>query len=694
VQREPFTTAAGKGLFYGLALRADGHLFVSGGGDNSLVEYSYDGGAKLPLSAVGTVKLPLGTYPAGLAFVDATHLLVAYQKARAVALIDSTDGSEIWRQLLAPAEPYDIVVDAGGHKAYVSSWNSDSVAVLDISGSLPTLAGKITTGKNPEQMLLYPAAAPTQLLVANSDQDTVSVVDLASQTVTQELDVTPSTRPQHGVIPNALAIAGARLYVASAGDDAIDVFATGTWQHLGRIPTGWYPTAVLAFGGGVQLLVANGKGMGSGPTAADQADSETHLAGTLSRIDLGSADVAAGATQVEANNLRAQQLGPRLDCPSSAPAYALPPTPGARTPIEHVVFIVRENKTYDANLGDLARAKGDPKLVMWGEHVTPNLHALAQKFANGDNFYSNAEMSIQGHEWTTGGTANDYIEKGWLTIWGRHWREAATAGLRIATPVDGYYWQYFARNGIDYIDYGEAVGVFGNTLPTDPPILIDTGWPGGLYFNLDSKDVDKAKYFADQVLTYDILPRFNYVMLPNNHTSGLEAGAWTPEYMVADNDEATGRVVDALSHSTHWRSTVIFIIEDDPSDGYDHIEAHRSTLVVAGPWIKHGYVSSMHYDDAALWRTMELLLGLPPRTQQTATAPAMWDLFASTPDDTPYTFIPANVVEARNPTPAKPLPPMDFSAVDRARGLGPLLWRHLKGTEPPAALAGAPDDDD
>jgi hypothetical protein len=279
-------------------------------------------------------------------------------------------------------------------------------------------------------------------------------------------------------------------------------------------------------------------------------------------------------------------------------------------------------------------------------------------------------------------------------MWGRHTRDVALAAAPIAAPADGYYWQYLARRGIDYIDYGEIVGLKGGTRPDDAPLNWDINWPGGLVFNLGSKDVDKAKYFADKVQKLDFLPRFSYVMLPNNHTSGLEPGAWTPEYMIADNDEATGRVVDAVSHSRFWRSTVIFIIEDDPSDGYDHIEAHRSTLVVAGPWIKRGYTTSMHYDDPALWRTIELLLGVPPKSQQTATAPAMWDVFATSPDDTPYTFIPANVPEARNPARAAPAKAMDFSAVDRAEGLGPLLWRHVKGTEPPYALPGDDPDDD
>jgi phospholipase C len=398
---------------------------------------------------------------------------------------------------------------------------------------------------------------------------------------------------------------------------------------------------------------------------------------------------------VQTNLERPRAIQPPITCPGDGEQrFPLPPDEKSPTPIQHVFVIVRENKTYDAVLGDLAGANGKPSLVLFGDENTPNTHALARGFVNLDNFYSQAEASIQGHQWTTGGTVNDFVEKGWLTMWGRGTRDVKLNITPIASPADGYYWQYLERNHVDYIDYGEIVGTAGNTQPDDKPLRIDTAWPGGLFFNLSSTDVSKASYFADQVQKLDRLPRFAYVMLPNNHTSGLEPGAWTMEYMIAENDEATGRVVDALSHSRFWRSTVVFIIEDDPADGYDHVEAHRSTLVVAGPWVKHGYVTGVHYDVPALWRTMELLLGLPPRSQQTATAPAMWDIFATTPDDTPYTFIPANIPEARNPTTtAKPSREMDFSAVDRAQGLGALMWRHMKGTEPPYALPGDTDDD-
>jgi hypothetical protein len=254
--------------------------------------------------------------------------------------------------------------------------------------------------------------------------------------------------------------------------------------------------------------------------------------------------------------------------------------------------------------------------------------------------------------------------------------------------------------GVDYIDYGEIVG-FGAG-----DVNIDVLWPGGLAFNLETRDRGKAEYVKNQIEA-GILHRFTYMLLPNNHTEGLTPGKWTPEFMVADNDEATGMVVDAISHSPYWPTTAIFIIEDDPQDGADHVEAHRSTLVVVSPWVRRGALVSSHYDNASLWRTIELLLGLPPQSQTTAGAAPMFDLWATEPDLTPYDHVPSNVPEAFNPAVATRLAELsarlDFTTIDNAPGLGRILWEHMKGEPAPWAsmplpvdlddIAGIPDDD-
>jgi YVTN family beta-propeller protein len=691
VQREPFLYADRRALFFGMAVRSDGMIYISGGGTDAVYVYSYDPASTTPLTKVDEIALNPGAYASGLAFVDDTHLLVGYQSAGAVALYDTSavGGSEVGSVSLGgDYEPYDIAVDSGRQEAYVSLWGNSAVAVLDVSGTTPTVSTMIPVGKDPEALLLVP---PSTLLVANADSDSVSVIDQTTDTVTQSIDVAPTATSKRGTTPNHLAISpdGSLLYVADAGEDCLDVLATSDWHRIGRVPTAHYPTAVATLADGT-VYVAEAKGMGYGPSTYEGLmNGGINLHGTIHTFPQPQdGDLVAGAATVDANNQRMASNGGSVTCPATGDCrWPLPPTPGLPTPIQHVVLILRENKTYDANLGDLGTdANGDPTLVEWGENITPNLHALARAFTNGDNFYSNAEASLQGHQWCTAGVANDFTEKGWLTGWGRGFRDPTEFASRKSAPEDGSYFQVMTRAGIDYVDEGEAVGL-AEGKPGDKPIAIDRAWPGGIYFNLDSKDVDKAVYFANNV-THGYLPRFSFVMLPNNHTQGMTPGKWTPEYMVADNDEATGRIVDAISHSPFWYTTAIFIVEDDPSDGADHVEAHRSTLVIVSPWAKHSYTTKVHYDVPAMWRTIELLLGLPPESQQTADAAPMFDAFTTTPDyTTTYTYIPSNIPEAMNPSKPTRLSmrsaQMDFSTVDNAPELGQVLWEHRMHTPAP-----------
>jgi YVTN family beta-propeller protein len=692
VQQIPFHKDAGEALFLGLAVRADGRVFASGGGADRIHAYDYDPADRpSPLSPAGSIALPDHSYVAGIAFADATTLLAALQRAGALALIDTATGDEVGRVDLGVASaPYEVAVAPGRREAYVSLWGDRAVAVVDLAG--PSVVARVAVGKNPEALLLDPPGAPTRLLVASTDSDTISVIDLASRRVTRTVSLAAGEPARLGSAPNHLALApgGARLYIANAGENCIDVLTTDTFTRVGRIPTAWYPTAVAVLPSG-GLVITNAKGMGGGPSGGTSFDYGI-MKGTLSIIDPAPDDarLAADSALVEENNQRPRLVGPRVECPAGRPCrFPLPPAPGLATPIEHVVLIVRENKTYDATLGDLERGDGDPDLVLFGERYTPNLHALARAFALGDNFYSNAEASIQGHQWTAGGTTTDFTEKAWLSTWGRGTRDVIAFGKEIAAPEQGYYFQHLAGAGVDYIDYGEIVG-FGAG-----EVNVDVQWPGGLAFNLESRDRGKAEYVRTQIEAA-VLHRFTYMLLPNNHTEGLTPGKWTPEFMVADNDEATGMVVDAISHSPYWPTTAIFIIEDDPQDGADHVEAHRSTLVVVSPWVRHGAVVSSHYDNASLWRTIELLLGLPPQSQTTAGAAPMFDLWATEPDLTPYDHVPSNVPEAFNPAVATRLAELsarlDFTTIDNAPGLGRILWEHMKGEPAPWASMPVPLD--
>jgi len=392
----------------------------------------------------------------------------------------------------------------------------------------------------------------------------------------------------------------------------------------------------------------------------------------------------------------------QLACTGMPETFPLPPTRGAPTPIEHVFFIVRENKTYDAVLGDLAGANGDPKLVLFGEQVTPNLHALAQKFANLDNFYSNAEQSLQGHEWTTAGVANDYVEKAWGTTWGRGYRPLAAFATgpfeKLARPGSDTLWAHFDRGGLRYHNYGEITNATSGKIP------YDVNFPG-VFTNMERLDVDKVKYVIENAFADDFaLEPFSYILLPNDHTVGTTPGRPTPQSMVADNDEATGRFVDALSHSKYWGRSLVVIIEDDPQQGADHVEAHRSPCIIVSPWVRRGYTSSVNHDVPSVMKLVMRLLHQPPLNIYDANAAAMYDIFTGKPDLTPYTFVPRKIPMATNSADA----PMaaesaaiDFRQIDGAP-LGRILWKAMRGkdAEPPWGPTDSPlganarDDDD
>jgi YVTN family beta-propeller protein len=689
-------------FYYGLAW--DGHkLFAAGGGgaegnmgENAVYVYDVDPDTGA-LSARRTIAMR--GYPAGLSLTpDGSLLVVALLRDNALNLIDPQAETITGGIPLAGspqgkfAFPFAVVTTtaASGHPmAYVSLWGAADVAAVDlVSGEI----GYIAVGKNPEGLLLLPPG--DRLLVANSDSDSVSVIDLATHqvTVTQTLGESPDA--PRGVSPSALTLTpdGGRVLVTLSGDNAIDVLDTRTLGRVGRIPTAWYPTAAWWHPTRDEVVVLNAKGSGAGPNIkegdpTDWIDGMALMQGTVGLVPAPDDEaLAAGEAAVTANNARPQAVAPALTCTGAERRFPLPERPGDPTPIEHVVLIVRENKTYDAVLGDLEGTNGRPDLALWGEEVTPNLHALARQFTILDNFYSNAEQSLQGHQWTAADNSNDFSEKTWLTTWGRSTHPISDFATAGTTPEAGYVWQQLERAGIDYVDMGEVIGVDTNT-------NIDVAYPG-LVFNLDVLDVDKAAYVAAKI-EREGLPRFTYIGLPNDHTNGTARGKPTPESMIADNDEATGRIIEALAASPRWEKTVVFVIEDDPQDGADHVEAHRSPCLVVGPWVRHGYVSSQHYDNPSLWRTLTLLLGMPPLSRYDATAAAMFDVFAPAPDLAPYTTIPRRIPEAMNPADAfgaEESERMDFSTPDAAEGLQELLWRYRMKTEPPWVRRGGERD--
>ncbi len=719
-------------LFYGLALSSDGsRLYVSDGAYDpqygsepdlskhyNLIDVYDIAGSPPQLTKSGEIHLmfvgaasPQARLPSGLALsADGNTLYVACQLDGTLAVVDLAAGptqyTEIGRSMPLGTGPYDVALDEASHTAFVSLWGGyfvsvgnfkDGVVPVDISNPMnPTPGDMIHTDKSPEQAIVVGG----KVYVADADGDSVAAIDPASRMAA----LTSTAFDATGLIgssPNALAadFAHDRLYVANAGENAVEVFTLSTMMPAGRVPTAWYPTAVAVEADGT-LLVASAKGLGAGPSD-HSPDKNDYMQGTLQVVPMPSPqDLAMGDTTVHDNLTRPKSYQVQLSCTGMPQAFPLPASKGAPTPIEHVFFIVRENKTYDAVLGDLAGSNGDPSLTLFGADITPNLHALAKRFSNLDNFYSLAEQSLQGHEWTTANMANDYVEKGWLTTWGRATRplgafSASDELEHLGMPATRTAWEHLDNAGIAYHNYGEITNTSGAIH------VYDVGYPG-VFFNTGILDVDKIQYVIDNLhdKTFALEP-FSYISLPNDHTVGTSPGMPTPQSMVADNDEATGRFVDALSHSNYWASSVVFLIEDDPSDGGDHVEIHRSPGLIISPWAKRGYTSSVHYDVPAMWHTMTLLLGVDPINQRDGNAPAMYDVFSPTPDSEPYTFIPRKVpmdVNAADAPMAAESKRIDFSRPDTAP-LGRILWKAMKGkdAEPPwgpKPLTQEHDDDD
>ncbi len=694
--RQTVSKGSDESYFLGLAIKSDGtRLYASGGGNNKVWVYDITGG-----ELTNETYIPVDGYPGGLTLSQDEKLLyVAQNLANKIAVVDLTIASPTVTSTTEVGQyPYDIVLTQDGSKAYVSNWGERTVSVIDTSDH--KLIDTITVGKNPEDMVLSPDGK--KLYVTNSDTDNISVINIETDKVINTISVDLRSDAPMGSSPNALYLSpdGKTLYVASAGTNSIDVISTEEGKLLGRIPTGWYPTGVILNNDGSRLFVANAKGVGSGPNPGAEYVGGM-MPGTVSTIPtlLISNELDKYTDQVDGNNNRLSKYY-TIEC--DRPDSPIPAKVGGPSPIKHVVFIVRENKTYDQVLGDFPGGDGDPNLTMFGEWYTPNLHKLAREFTTFDNFYSDAEVSVQGHMWHTASISTDYVEKTWIAYYRDGTRVPAPGIEPAGYPEAGFMFHHCLRHNVDFINYGQMVGVIGELDYFKDHV--DPNWPGGVVWNMSVKDVERAEYFAEQIKK-GIFPPFVFILLPNDHTHGFTPGKPTPQSMVADNDEATGMIVEAISHSPYWKETAIFITEDDPQSGADHVDAHRTICLVISPYAKRGYISRVHYSVPSIFKTMELILGLPPMNKYDERAAPMYDCFTSTPDYTPYDAVPRYFAEEFNLS-LKQMNPelkvlaeecmeMDFSVPDSVENdrLGEVLRKGLKIRNPLLQPAEEPADE-
>ncbi|MDY0003606.1 MAG: hypothetical protein RBU30_20070 [Polyangia bacterium] len=674
--------------FYGMALAmtGDSSRLYMGGGDSGRVD-AYDIGADGLLTVAGYFSID--GFPAGMAATeDGSTLYVAQFSGRTLAEVDTATG-EVLDTLNLGAGVYSVALlperGASG-EVWLTAFQSDKVVIVDLATW--TVAASITLGGNPLAIHRSPDGGHVWVTVPDADSvvriDTQSRQVVASEKVGEASIADGENNPLPASSPTGLWVdfATNRLFVTRAADNAVGLFEADTLAPLGAIPVSWYPTAVALAADGETLVVTNGKGLGTGPLLSYGFGAESgkeSMTGTVSLVDLGNLDLAAATAQVEENVRRPDEVW-SWSCDQTFP---VPSHVGGRTPIEHIVLIVRENKTYDTLFGDLEQGDGDPSLVLYGDHVTPNIHALARQFAHHDNFYDDSECSVQGHLWLTASFANDYMERIWLEDY-RGNGFGTDAFMEQGQPDFGTFFTHLIRHGVDFTNYGEIVGAAGACCGETVMDHTDLEFPGGFY-NTDVLDEEKAQYVASQIRDQGILAPFTFLLLPNDHTNGTSPGALTPESMIADNDYATGLVVEAISHSEFWPRTAIFIVEDDPQIGADHVEYHRSICVVVSPWSKRGYVSSVHTSIPSLFRTFELILGIGPLNRYDALATPMWDVFTGTPDFTPYTALPRNFPDSYNSEEAPGAAysrRMDFSGPDRNPELGDLLWWASRGAPP------------
>lgn len=678
--------------FYGLALDADGARLYASGGESNLVE-AYDVGDGGLLTHAGQVAVD--AYPAGLALsADGDRLWVAQFSGNAVVEVDPQT-LEVTGEIAVGVPAYAVVEVPGRGELYVSGFGGTELAVVDTDAG--TLAATIEVGGNPQGLAVSPDGAVVYATVTEADVvikvDTATRAVVASQPVGEATIVGPDDRPLPASSPTGLALdpGSGWLLAVRAADNAVAVLDADTLAPQGAIPVGWYPTAVALAGDGATMVACNGKGIGSGPldeTGLYAEGGKSQMTGTLSLIDLDALDLRAATAEVEANVRRPDEVY-RFGCYKQFP---VPGHPGGATPIEHIVLIVRENKTYDTVLGDLETGDGEPEFALYGEEITPNLHALARRFTSHDNFYNDSECSVQGHLWLTSSFVNDYMERVWLEQYRGNAGWDAESVLPQGQPDFGTFFTHLITHDVDFTIYGEVVGAFGSV--GDEPVMdhIDLEYPGGFY-NMDIKDEAKANYVVQQLVDEGEFPPFVFVLIPNDHTYGYSGGRPTPESMINDNDVATGIIVDGISHSEYWDRTAIFVVEDDPQIGSDHIDYHRSILIVASPWARRGHTSSVHTSFPSLFRTFELILDVPPMNRYDALATPLWDAFTHVPDPEPYDHIGRTVPDAVNPSGGRGdelCKGMDFSGPDRNPHLGAILWYVARGTPPPgSSLASA-----
>ena len=651
----------------GLKFSADGsNLFASAGNDNRIYKFAVDSNKlRLKDSIVLGAKWPEKICPTGLDLDNKMgRLYVVTKEDNALYIVNLRGRHDSGRypfvRVPLSAEAYTCLLSPDNSMLYISIWGGAKVMLYDTRTG--AFSDSLSVGRNPNDMCL--SRNGKYLFVANSVDNTVSVIDVKGRRVICTLNTALFPNAPSGSTTNSVALSAddQTLYSANADNNCVAVFDVAQPEKIsgkGFIPTGWYPTCVRTHAR--ELLVLNGKGMSSkanpaGPQPKNNSGQAQYKAGnkkneqyigglftgTLSFIPVpGEKKLAEYSGMVYKNTPYTKSKETISD---GEPGNPIPTKVGAASPIKHVFYIIKENRTYDQVLADMPQGNGDTSLLLFGRPVTPNLHAIADQFVLLDNFYVDAEVSADGHNWSTASYANDFVEKTWPTNYsGRGGTYDYAANKKVALPKNGFLWDYALRAGLSVRDYGEFTDDDGTVYLPDLQKTMCPAYPG---WNLSIRDTFREHIWEhdfDSIVRTGSVPVLNFVYFPSDHTAGLSKKNRTPFAYVADNDLAVGLFLEHLSRSPVWKDCAVFILEDDAQNGPDHVDAHRSTAYVAGPFVKRHFADHTMYSTTGMLRTIELILGLPPMSQYDAAATPMFRSFTTVRDTTAFIHLPATV---------------------------------------------------
>jgi YVTN family beta-propeller protein len=694
--------------------------------------------------ALQKIGEPLGTDNVGSPFAHNGQVLTPLTFNNGLAITNLESG----QTKTVPVGVAPVAVTAGGALAYVANWGglpasagmpsaptglkagADQVRIdprgVALEGSISvvnlatnSVSANIPVGRHPTGLALDSARG--LLYVANTNDDSISVVDVRTRNVKQTISLKPFAQEVKGIAPSGLSLdrSGKRLFIACGGINAVMIYDLESGRISGLVPTGWYPISVTLNADESKIAVATLLGIGSGQNDGPNKRFVHANRGSVHVVPMpDDAQLASYSAAVAENNKMAFRDGISPKPTLTAKPRAIPERSGEPSLIEHVVFIIKENRTYDQLFGDLERGNGEPSFVMFGEDVTPNQRRLATDFVLLDNFYTTGGNSASGHQWVTQGNEASY------TLWpGYSGRSYPFDGSDpLAYSSGGFIWDAVLAKGKSVAVFGEyAPGVlddtpaqrqnlfarwkagddFKNTWNTRSPIppldkALVRNFPA---YSMDIPDVVRARIFLEKLKEYETqgaMPHLTVMLLPSDHTSGTRPGANTPKAMVADNDLALGQVVEGLTKSKFWPKMAIFVVEDDSQNGVDHVDGHRTVALAISPYTRRNHVDSTMYSHQSMLKSIELILGLPSLSLFNLIANDMRASFTETPNLSPFTAITpkqdllelnpqARTLTGERKAGALASAQMNFSVPDAVptEKLNRIVWHEIKGWSTP-----------